>query len=83
MFHPAGYRPRDFAFDITGNHPIEQTHAEMAEDLDERLEFNSGILAQRGGLIDGAMDALWMTPAVAAVAAGVTAAFEAMLRATI
>lgn len=63
-FHPRGYRPRDFAVDVQNQSPIEQTKSEMAEDLDERLEFNAEILEQRGLLIDQAMLAMLVTPAL-------------------
>jgi hypothetical protein len=46
----------------------------MAEDMDERIQFNSDILAERGDLIDRAMAWLWKTPAIAAVAALAAAA---------
>lgn len=73
-FHPKGYRPSDFADDIRQSKSIATTQAEMAEDMDERIQFNSDILAERGDLIDRAMAWLWKTPAIAAVAALAAAA---------
>jgi hypothetical protein len=68
-FHPKGYRPSDFAEDIQQAKDKVTTQAEMAEDMDERIKFNSDILAERGDLIDKAMAWLWKTPAVTAGAA--------------
>lgn len=80
LFHPKGYRPSDFADDVRQAKAKALTQAEMAVDLDERIKFNSDILADRGDLIDEAMSWLWRTPAVAAGAALVAAVTVGTLR---
>lgn len=80
LFHPKGYRPSDFAEDIRQAKPKALTQAEMAEDLDERIKFNSDILADRGDIIDEAMGWLWKTPAIAAGAALAGALGAALFR---
>jgi len=72
-FHPKGYRPCDFADDIRLGKEMKTTQAEMAEDLNERIQFNPDILAERGDLIGGSMELLWKTPVAAAAAAAVAA----------
>lgn len=61
-FHPSGYRPSDFDEDIQTSKPMAEIQAVMAEDLDQRLAFNSAQLDARGMLIDRAMALLWQTP---------------------
>lgn len=61
-FHPSGYRPGDFDEDVQSPKSIAEIQAVMAEDLDERLMFNSSQLEARGRLVDRAMALLWQTP---------------------
>lgn len=77
-FHPKGYRPHDFEADVQSSKGMKLTKAEMAEDLDERITFNSDVLADRGDLIDRAMQMLWKTPAVAGPVAATVAIVQAV-----
>lgn len=79
QFHPKGYRPRDFEEDIRLQKGFADIQSEIAEDLDERLDFNARVLVERGELIDGAMRLLWLTPAAIAFAAVTAAALRPVL----
>lgn len=78
-FHPSGYRPRDFLVDLDQGKPMATIQAEMAEDLDERLDFNTRRLEARGRLVDRAMELLWQTPIAAVVGALAGAAIAALV----
>lgn len=60
--HPPGYRPEDFVEDVQTRKPNVKRLAEMAEDLNERLEFNSRQLSWRGSKVADALRAMLLAP---------------------
>lgn len=64
-FHPLGYFPSNFLEDFQTSKSIKDMKAEMAEDLDERLIFNSNVLVSRGKKANRAIQKLTATPLVA------------------
>ncbi|CAN7211539.1 hypothetical protein [Brevundimonas sp. LjRoot202] len=65
-FHPLGYFPSNFLEDVKSAKSIKDMKAEMAEDLEERLIFNSNVLVARGQRANEAIQKLTVTPIVAA-----------------
>jgi hypothetical protein len=65
-FHPLGYFPSNFLEDVKSAKSLKDMRAEMAEDLEERLVFNSNVLVTRGKMANDAIRKLTITPLAAA-----------------
>lgn len=61
-FHPAGFYPENFRRDVQSRKPMAKVQLEIAEDLNERLIFNSNILTWRGRQIDVATNIMFLSP---------------------
>ena|GEM_PF-2648063 len=69
LFHPRGHPPSAFEPDVLADKPLADIYAEMAEDLDERLAFNTAILRERDDELEKAITLMWRTPFAASAAA--------------
>ncbi len=66
-FHPAGYYPKNFLNDLRAKKSYHRIRAEIAEEYNERLDFNGRQLVWRGRQTDRAAFLMFASPLVGAL----------------